>query len=267
MIDKKQLAKRLASSAVLISLTIATIFWAPDWLYFFVVECFILLALNEFFALAEKKGIPIHRALGLFLGALVPFSFYFGSDTMILMVACLALFILHFHPKLRDQALISTSVTIFGIIYVSWFLSYLIELRHAPDGPFWVFYTLLLVKGGDAGAYFVGNKYGRQKLIEHISPNKSIEGAIGGFVTTVVLSLISKIYLPYAAIYHLFILGVLIGVLAQLSDLGESLLKRGAGIKDSGQVPGLGGFLDVLDSLLLTVPFAYYYVVLFRVGV
>ncbi|MDD5671236.1 MAG: phosphatidate cytidylyltransferase, partial [Candidatus Omnitrophica bacterium] len=111
-----------------------------------------------------------------------------------------------------------------------------------------------------AGAYFVGKNYGKIKLIEHISPNKSVEGAVGGFLTTVALSLLSFIYLPHVPFVHLLVLGILTGLLAQLGDLAESVMKRDAGVKDSGAVPGLGGILDILDSLILTIPFIYYYI-------
>lgn len=261
-----QLQKRLIFSAFFVTLTIATIFFAPGWLFLVVVEAFVLFALNEFYALAEKKGIAIHRVMGLIFGALIPWSFYFDSDSVVLMLACLSLFVFHFQPKFRDQALMSTSVTIFGILYVAWFFGHVIKLREVIHGPAWIFYTILLVKGGDAGAYFIGKKYGKRKLIEHISPNKSVEGAIGGLATTVLLSLISKSFLPEAPMSQLFVLGVLVGVLAQLGDLGESLLKRNADVKDSGVIPGLGGILDILDSLLLTVPFVYYYVIAFQLG-
>lgn len=258
-----QLLKRLCSSAVLIAVTLSAVFLAPNWFFFLVIEAFILLALNEYLSLAEKKGVVINRVLGLFYGGLLPFSFFFPADSIILVMAVLSFFIFNFHRRLREQALISTSVTLFGIIYVAWFFSHFTKLKYLPNGSCWVFYTILLVKGGDAGAYFVGKAFGRNKLIEHVSPNKSIEGAIAGFITTVLLSLISKSYLPKVEWTHLMVMGTVLGVLAQFGDLAESLIKRDVGVKDSGHVPGLGGILDVLDSLLLCVPFVYYYVTAF----
>lgn len=265
-IDEK-LRKRLFFSAILVSITIFTIFLAPRWLFFLVVDGFAILGLNEFLGMAEKKGVMINRVLGLVFGALLPLSVYFSAESFLLASAVLCVFIFNFHRRLREHALISTAVTIFGIIYVAWFFSHLIKIRYLAHGSFWVFYTILLVKGGDAGAYFIGKKYGKLKLIEHISPNKSVEGAIGGFVVTVLLSLISKIYLPYVGFLYLFILGTAIGILSQIGDLAESLIKRDVGVKDSGLIPGLGGILDVLDSLLLSLPFVYYYLIaILRVG-
>ncbi len=246
-----------------ISIACYAIFLAPNWFFFLVVEGFIFFALNEFLSLVEKKGIVINRGLGLFFGALLPFSYYFPSEPIILMMACLTFFIFNFHRRLREQALVSTATTFFGIVYVAWFFAHIAKIKYLDHGSLWVFYTCLLVKGGDAGAYFIGKSFGKIKLIEHISPNKSVEGAIGGFATTFILSLVSKVYLWHVGFIHLAVLGIAIGVLSQFGDLAESLLKRDAGIKDSGQVPGLGGVLDMLDSLLLSIPFVYYYLTVF----
>jgi phosphatidate cytidylyltransferase len=150
------------------------------------------------------------------------------------------------------------SVSVFGIIYVAWFFSYLIKIKLLPDGAAWVAYTILIVKGGDMAAYFVGKKFGKTKLLEHVSPKKSIEGAIGQMVATIGLSVGSALYLHVSPV-HLLILGTAVGLLALLGDLAESLIKRDAGVKDSGNIPGLGGVLDVIDSLLFTIPVVYFY--------
>ncbi len=255
------LQKRLLVSAVVIPITCLTIFKAPDWLFFIIVEVFNLLALYEFLQLSQKKNLPINLALGLFWGALLPVSVYFSYESVVLVMACLALFIYNFSKKHKEHALIGTSVTVFGIIYVTWFFSHLIKVHELEYGPQWVFYTILLVKGGDAGAYFIGRKFGRTKLIEHISPNKSVEGAIGGFATSIILSIVSKIYLPNIPLVHLVFLGAILGIVSQLGDLAESAIKRDVGVKDSGNIPGLGGVLDMLDSLLLSFPVVYYYLI------
>ena len=254
-----QLGKRLIFSAIFVTVAAVAIFWAPSWVFFLVVEFFILCALNEFFELAKRKGVEINRIAGLIFGGLLPFSIYFQLEPIVLLVAILCFFALHFRPPLGRETLVSTAVTIFGIIYVSLFFSYMIKIHRLTDGAWWVFYALLLVKGGDAGAYFMGKNFGKHKLIENVSPNKSVEGSIAEFVTIIILSVASGFYLPEVPLYHLVILGVIVGIFAQIGDLGESLLKREVVVKDSGHIPGLGGFLDMLDSLLLTVPVIYYY--------
>lgn len=263
MLEMDQLAKRLFFSALLISVAVYTIFLAPPWFFFLVVEAFVLLGLNEFLTLSEKKGIVINRVIGLFFGGLLPLSYYFPSESLIFAIGCLALFIFNFHRRLRDQALISTAVTTFGLVYVAWFFSFLMKIRYLPNGAQWVFYTIFIVKLGDAAAYFVGKAFGRVKLVEHISPKKSVEGAAAGFLTTVLASAASKIYLPGVDLVHLWVMGVAIGFLSALGDLAESLIKRDVGVKDSGNLPGLGGMLDVLDSLLFAIPFVFYYLTAF----
>ncbi len=261
--ERGQLTKRLVTSAILVSAALYTIFFAPVWFFFLVIEGFVLLGLNEFLSLAEKKEIGINRGLGLFFGALFPLSYFFPSESLIFVIACLTLFVFNFHRKLRDHALVSTSVTTFGLVYVAWFFSFLMKLRYLPHGSLWVFYTILIVKLGDAAAYFFGKAFGRMKLIEHISPQKSVEGAVAGFLTTILASVASKIYLPQVSMIHFVVMGIAVGLLSGLGDLAESLIKRNVGVKDSGNLPGLGGILDVLDSLLLTIPFVYYYITAF----
>ena len=263
IIVKNQLTTRLFYSTVLIAVSVYTIFFAPAWLFFLIVEAFVLLGLNEFLSLAEKKGIIINRAIGLFFGSLLPLSYYFPAESLILVVCCLALFVFNFHRKLRDQALISTAVTAFGVIYVAWFFSFLMKIRYLTNGAKWVFFVILVVKSGDAAAYFIGKAFGKIKLLEHISPKKSVEGALAGFWGTVLVSLASKIYLPEVALIHFLVMGIALGFLSILGDLAESLIKRDVGVKDSGTLPGLGGILDVLDSLLFTIPFVYYYLTVF----
>jgi phosphatidate cytidylyltransferase len=245
-------------SAVFITLTVFAVFSAPHWVFFLVAEAFILAALNEFFSLAEGKGLIIHRGFGLCFGALLPLTAYGSLQLPLILMACIALFIFLFNRRSPDRTITSVAVSVFGIVYIAWFFSYLIKIRLLPDGANWVFYTLLIVKAGDAGAYFVGKKFGKVKLLEHVSPNKSMEGAIGQMVTTIALSLASKAYLD-VSFWHLFVLGLTVGLLALLGDLAESLIKRDAGVKDSGVIPGLGGILDMIDSLLFTIPFVYFY--------
>ena len=117
---------------------------------------------------------------------------------------------------------------------------------------------------GDVGSYFVGRFFGKHSLIPRISPNKTIEGTIGGLVCSVGSALAGKLYLSNFSFAHLLTLGFLLGILAQMGDLAESLLKRDCGVKDAAAYfPGLGGVLDVIDSLLFTAPIFYFYVKMF----
>ncbi len=259
MNDTKQLLKRLGWSAILIAISIYTIFLSPWWVFLIVVEAFVILGLIEYFNLAQKKDFFTNRYLGLTFGALLPLPFYFPGEVVILTAAVLCLFVFNFHRHLKHHAIVSSALTLFGLVYVAWFFSFLTKIRALEHGALWIFYLILIIKAGDAGAYFIGKSFGTHKYIVHVSPNKSVEGAVAGFLVTVASSVLSKFYLIHVPILHLAILGVVFGILGQLGDLAESLLKRDAGVKDSGNIPGLGGVLDVIDSLLLTIPVLYYY--------
>ncbi len=258
-----QLGKRLVSSAAILSVALSMIFIAPVWLFFLFIVVFLTIGFSEFLDMALKDALPAPRALLLLFALLLPLSMYWQRESLVLGAAVLLLFVLQFRPPLPANILRSTAVAIFGLIYAVWFPAHVLILREWNEGHAWVFYSVLLAKGGDTAAYFAGKAFGRHRLIPHVSPQKSVEGSVACFVASVVLSLLSWFYLPPVGWFHLLVIGAAVGVISQLGDLGESLLKRDAGIKDSGQVPGLGGILDVLDSMILTMPFVYYYVVIF----
>ena len=264
MVLLNPLAKRLLSSAVIVSATLYLIFFSPQWLYFIGLEAVILVSLNEFFRLVEQKGIPVNRPIGLLFGALIPFNYFISAEPLFILLLILSCFLVGFDKTspTRSNVITMTAMTFFGVIYIGWLSSFFLDLHEIPDsGPFWVFFVIFVVKMGDAGAYFIGRKWGRRKLLPHVSPGKSVEGALGSIVVTVLCSIGCNLVMPEIPLIHFIILGILLSVLAQLGDLAESLIKRNLGAKDSGTMPGLGGMLDVMDSLLFTVPFTYYYVV------
>ena len=125
-------------------------------------------------------------------------------------------------------------------------------------------FLILVTKSGDIGAYFIGTKFGRHSLIPRISPKKTIEGTTAGLLFSVFASLACIGFLPSFSLLRLLILGLLLGVLAQIGDLSESLIKRDCSAKDSGRsFPGLGGVLDAIDSIIFTAPIFYFYVKVF----
>ena len=147
-----------------------------------------------------------------------------------------------------------------GILLIGWTLSYLIELRDLELGKYWVFWILIIIVINDTCAFFIGRATGKHPLASYISPQKTWEGAIGGLVTGIIVAVIVGIIFPIPINYwQMIVLGFIICVLAQLGDLVESLLKRNADVKDSGNLlPGHGGFLDRLDSFFLTGPAIFY---------
>lgn len=270
--------QRVLTGFLLILLVAWVLFAGPLWLFGAVATVFTGLALNEFFALVERKGIVIERWIGLAIGLLIPLSIQWrfeptkGWELFFVLFAFLMLFILQLRRKDSSQAIVGVSTALFGIFYVSWCFSFLVRLRFlegagVPGGEWLVAYLLLVTKGGDIGAYAVGSAIGRHTLIPRISPSKTWEGLLGGLLFSVGAAAAFRSVFPAVGLKHLLILGGLLGILGQLGDLSESLVKRDCQVKDSGALlPGLGGVLDVLDSLLFTSPICYFYIQKFWVG-
>ncbi len=230
--------------------------------------CFLWLAvggLYEFFTLIEKKGIRIYKYFGIAIGTIIPLSILLrfeltkSWELSLIVLALVTLFILQFRCRDNSQAVISISTTLFGILYVSWFFSFLIKIRDMPNGQGYLLAILLITKSCDIGAYLVGSIFGKHALIPRISPKKSVEGSLGGLLFSGLIAVACKPLLGFSYGY-LVVMGVGLGFLAQLGDLSESLVKRDCQVKDSGQLfPGMGGFLDLIDSLLFTAPVFYFY--------
>jgi phosphatidate cytidylyltransferase len=262
------LLMRFISSIVLIGLCAAAIMVKP--IFAVVVLAVTVLGLYEFFTMLEKKGISIFKYFGVGMGAIIPASILFhfeltkGWELLFIVVAFLFLIIMQFKRRENHGAVVGISTTIFGILYVAWFFSFLIKIRFLPGGSGLVVAVLVMTKLGDIGAYFVGSAIGRTPLIPRISPKKSVEGALGGLLFSVIGAMACKTAMPDSfSFLHLALVGICMGILAQLGDLSESLIKRDCGIKDSANlIPGFGGILDVIDSLLFTAPVFYFYMTL-----
>lgn len=257
------LVKRIISSIALIGVIIAVIIF--QWLFNVMVLAFIVIGLYEFFGMLEKKGISIYKYFGIAVGIIIPLSIMLRFELtkkwelLFIVLTLLFLIVMQFKRRRNTGVIVNISTTIFGILYVSWFFSFLIKIRHLPDGAGLFAGVLLITKLGDIGAYLVGVRFGKRPLIPRISPNKSLEGSIGGLIFSVLGALASRplLNLSYA---HLVFIGIFLGILGQLGDLSESLMKRDCEVKDAGRIlPGMGGVLDVIDSLLFTAPVFYFY--------
>jgi len=150
---------------------------------------------------------------------------------------------------------------VFGLIYIPFFMSFIVLLYDGGSiaGIHWIFLLLLIVVAGDTGAYFTGRFLGRRKLCPSVSPKKTIEGAVGGLLCSVVFAIAYKlIFMPELSLFGTFLLASVTGMVGQAGDLFESEFKRVSGVKDSGGLlPGHGGMLDRIDALLLAAPTAY----------
>ena len=166
--------------------------------------------------------------------------------------------------KRRDRAFTGWAWMVAGMLYVGWLLGYLVALRGLDDGRNWVMLALLVTFGSDTAAFFVGRALGRHRLAPQISPGKTWEGAIAGICGAVVVVLLFTLPTPLQldiGYWQAVGLGLAVSVFGQAGDLVESLLKRNTGVKDSGSLlPGHGGFLDRIDSVIFAGVVVYYYV-------
>ena len=267
--DNLSLTRRTMTSILILTLVGLATFAFPNWIFTLLASVMVGVALKEFFNIVEKKGIVVYKYFGITIGSLVPIIIYFQKglegyfaiEPFFIVIACLFIFVLQLIRRDSANAVASIAVTLFGLLYIAWFFSFFVKLKFMPGGAQLVAFVVLVTKLGDVGAYLVGSTMGRRNLIPRISPHKTVEGTFGGLIFSVVGAVLSKAYLPSFPYGHLLILGILLGILALIGDLAESLLKRDCGVKDSGSsLSGFGGMLDVIDSLLFTAPIFYFYV-------
>jgi phosphatidate cytidylyltransferase len=279
----KDLGRRLTVSVVSIAAIIALLAYARQAAVQYAVGIAVALlsavAAWEYAQFAKAKGGKPKSPALIVLSALVTLSFFvcyhfdlpLVPQTMFL-VAILVLFALHFREQ--TGAVIDLAVSTFGLLYIALPLGMILGILYLPmheDGRMWVAYLLAVTKMTDIGAYFGGSLWGRRKLAPNISPAKTIEGAAFGLLAALAVSFLFHLMgegMP-SINFHLttlewVILGIVLGCVGQFGDLSESLLKRDANKKDSNILPGLGGVLDSVDSLLFNAPIIYFYSIVAR---
>ncbi len=288
------LKQRLVSGVLLGAVLVAVANYLPSpacWLLLVVIAA---LAQYEFYAMIDKAGMPVFRVVGMISGAAVISATFwtigprpeqlaagYRWENFVILATVLLVFIRQFPQKHNDRPIVTIAVTLLGVWYVAFLLNYLTRLAfgwrddglaHAvgPTGRMMVLYLVGVVKISDVGAFFTGRSLGRHKLFPRLSPKKTWEGLIGGIVSSVVMSLLffwltdGSLGKVQFGLHDALILGLVLPVVGVMGDLFESLLKRAADIKDSGSlIPGMGGVLDVLDSLLFGAPLLYAYAALF----
>jgi len=279
--------RRLFSSVVLWTIVLLAIFSNSRVVsnYFFLLIMVLISATGsiEFYELAKKIGLACFKGWGI-LGSLllttstfVYLSGFAGHnvapaeandfETSFLILFVLGLCVRQFFSKSNPEAITAIATTLFGIMYVSWLLNFIQKINFYPgiEGRFYVLYFILVTKFSDLGAYVTGSLIGKHKMIPRISPGKTWEGFGGAIVISTGISLAyAKIAGPHLAgmnVIHAIALGIMLSSTAVIGDLIESVFKREAGVKDSGRFfPGIGGILDLMDSLLFNAPLMYLYV-------
>lgn len=259
------LLKRVASTLVLLPIFIWIVMAAPIWAFGATVVLVAALAQWEFTGMFQRAGVRVFRLLALAGGILVTASFALPISerlafTAVLLVALTALL----WPSSggpRDWH--GVVVTVFGIGYVNWLMGYAFWLRDLEAGEQWVLLLVWVTWLGETAAYMVGSTVGRHRLAPLVSPNKTVEGALAQLVVSVLAALIARVwFFPALSMPNALLVGLLLGVIGQVGDLVESALKRSVGTKDTGAImPGHGGALDRIDSLLFNTPVLFYYAV------
>ena len=243
---------------------------------FFLLALIVTLpALYEYYAMALPRATRTERFAGLALGALVLAAGYIdatqNSPGLLATGMCTAAFMVIFTGYIclgqnRSVPFDRISILFFGIFYVPLLSSFMVLLRGLPHGVILVFFLLFVTWAGDIGAYLVGRALGSHLLCPRVSPAKTIEGSCGGMLFSLGVALVCQAtFLNHIDVLHCLAMAAGINVLNQLGDLSESVIKRACGVKDSGRIlPGHGGILDRIDSLLFAAPFVYYYIRLFN---
>lgn len=227
-----------------------------------------LLALSEYNNLSMLKiRDRWSDALGIIGGVSVPPLVYiYGREALFpALIFSVFVFFLYNMTGARDlkEAAFDIAFKAFGIIYIAIPLSYLVLLRNLVSGQWWILFVLVIIWANDTAAYFTGKTMGRHSLCPSISPKKTVEGAIGGLLGGLLAAFFFNRYLMMGlGAGGVLALSIVLGIVGIIGDLSESLLKRSAGVKDSGSlIPGHGGILDRIDSLLFSIPVLYYLLV------
>ncbi len=275
---------RFFSTIALWSVALIIAFSGYELAFQLLSSMFGLVALWEFYRMLDHKGLPNFKVTGMICGALMlAGSFHYfrkmgpaGSydfEVAVLLFFLLTVFGRQMFARLReDEPLQTMAYTLFGLLYVLWLFNFITKIVYllprsdtgAVTGQFYCLYLIVVTKFSDMGAYLVGSAVGRHQMIPHISPKKTWEGFFGALGLSLLASLALFALMPghlsMLTWTHATLLGLLLGFAAVIGDLAESIIKRSTGVKDSGNfLPGIGGALDLIDSLLFTAPLLFFY--------
>ena len=271
-------AQRVAvgTTTMLLFLFLALISHHPigSWLFLGVLTATVGLALWEYYEMALTRGYSPYMRIGLWASVayLVSLflSLYYHELTELHILVFLAAILVFFYQNYRqpqENLIANSAVTLFCFVYITLSLSYLLLVTYFPfekssqDGRWWLIYAVVVTKMTDVGGYIVGKWRGKTPLAPQISPKKSVEGAIGGLALAMIAALFIPILHPEGLQLtwaQCLVFALSLGTVGQLGDLLESLLKRDAGVKHSSTLPGLGGTLDIFDSMILSLPLFYF---------
>ncbi len=277
-INPRTFLKRLVSWAALWIVVLLLVYSGSAAGSILLIAFFGLAGQWEFYHAQEEKGHKVFKQSGLFCGALVFLNswyflihrpndarlVHFGME-LVLVFAILGAFIRLVIRQEEHRAPITTAaLTLLGLMYVPFLFNFVALLAFLPGDPahnrILLVYLLAVTKFSDVGAYVIGSLIGKHKMIPRISPGKTWEGFAGAILTSLVISMVMSHFTGVLSFNSSILLGILLPLISVVGDLAESVIKRDASIKDSGHtIPGIGGALDLIDSILFTAPVLYFY--------
>lgn len=272
-----------ANIFIILILLSKAFFPVTSWLIGLLVTLLGVIALKEFNVIASKKSFHSKKFIGeiyitlflfsSFLSAkfshILPLNYYLSSIPWIILFLG-TINIVFSYKDLSVSPIINASIALFGILYVGIPLKFLLNIIYIPFslstssiGIWWIAFLLLVTKISDVFGYLIGKSFGKKKISPQLSPKKTIEGFLSGIISSIIVTIIFYKLLPqeyiqrFPNLFFLIVLSILLSITGFFGDLLESLLKRDAGVKDSNRIPGIGGVLDNLDSLLFNIPLFY----------
>ncbi|WP_378951910.1 phosphatidate cytidylyltransferase [Pelosinus sp. sgz500959] len=268
------LGKRILTAVIGIPVAAYVINYG-EWLFATAILILTLLAWHEFYTMLQNKNIKIYYILGFVLNIVIAGCAWIGNSQELIMVMFIStlLALVKIVTSGAEFTVTDAAFSLLGIFYIGVSFAHLILLRYTDNsqyistslgqlsaGAAYLWIAFIGTWASDTFAYFVGTYLGKHKLCPKISPGKTIEGALGGLLgSVIVIVLLGNLF--KLSIIHSMIMGLLIGIVAPIGDLVESVIKRFTGVKDSGRIlPGHGGILDRFDSILFVVPAIYYYI-------
>ena len=266
------LTKRIRTAAIMIVVGVSFVALG-GWYYVFFISIILAVASWEYWNMYRNGGFAPNPAVifpaVIFLVVMRYQNGFVGSDFVLTISVLTALAFHTISYELGHQnTSIDFGITLGGILYIGWLGAYLISLRFLPDGLWWLMLAIPIVAVADGGAYLFGSNFGKNKMAPRLSPNKTWEGYLGGdlfaIISGALLGALWHNYAPAITVRNGLMLGIILGILTPLGDLGESMLKRQFDIKDSSNLlPGHGGFMDRIDTWLWAAAIGYYVIELF----
>ncbi len=267
--------QRWLTAIILIPFVVAIIYFSPPWFFTIFIWLASLLALHEYYGIvlagSDQAGLSLTTVSGFLAATVIVFAAPAGHFDVICLLLC-GLLVFSGMRSLRryghqPEALATVLKQITGQIYLPLILSLAVVIHQGSHGVTWLFLLLVIVFLGDTGAYYAGTYLGRHKLLPEVSPKKTVQGALGGLLATVLAGCLAngffpvlpgQLDMPRLPWVEAIIMFVIISICGQAGDLFESVLKRESGVKDSGVIfPGHGGLLDRIDAVLFAVPVTY----------